>query len=171
MRTGEFVCLLIYVKFKGEEEMVTAAQNGTSGDLSSDAAGQAPDPSVGLTGCSPHDQQLLTALIFGAVVENNPAEAAEFAVRLAICAQMTGGDQQRYGRAVRKAVVEHVKLTEIFPRAETEAALREFWRAVRNARNNPKTIDWLATKFQSTQQSEAVLEFLWAAERALTAAF
>lgn len=143
----------------------------TDPNQSSAAAEPVADPSVELTGCSPEDQQLLQALIFGSLIESNPGDSAEFSVKLAVCAHMTGGDQERYGKAVKKAVVEQVKLTEIFQRAETEAALRAFWRAVRRARNTPRTIDWLAGKFHTQQTSESVLEFLWNAERAVTASF
>lgn len=117
------------------------------------------------------EKDLLTALIFGALHEQNPVTGVDFAVKLAICARMTHGNQEEYAKAVKRAFVVEERMTDLFPRQEAEEVIRSFMRAVRRARNDPVVISELTAQFVEPQTDEIVLEYLLAAERSLASNF
>jgi hypothetical protein len=116
-------------------------------------------------------EEFLLGLVCGVLNESDPLTGVDFAVKIAICAKLTGGDQAAYAKAVRKALVGELELTEIFPKNETEHAVRSFLRAVRHARANPAVISWLAKQFEVPQSETRVRDYLIAAERVLSRVF
>lgn len=116
-------------------------------------------------------EELLMGLIYGVLQENDPLTGVDFAVKIAVCARLTGGDKELYARAVRKALVSEKELTEIFPQSETESAAREFLRAARFARSKPTVLAWLTKQFEIPQSETRVKDYLVAAERVLSRVF
>jgi hypothetical protein len=113
------------------------------------------------------DHNLLMALIYGVLHETDITTGAAFAVRLAVCAQLAGGDQDLYSKYVKRAVVNESRLVEMFPEAEVKAIVRGYLRAIRRARARPELVTWLTTQFAEPQDEDAVKEFLVQAEREL----
>lgn len=113
------------------------------------------------------EKDLLTGLIYGVLHEQDPVSGADFAARIAVCARLAHGDQEVYGRAVKKAVVSEGNLTELFGRQETEDVIREFLRAIRRARNNAETLRWMAEQFAEPQSNVVMKDYLVAVERSL----
>ncbi|HYG73602.1 MAG TPA: hypothetical protein VEK08_01115 [Planctomycetota bacterium] len=117
------------------------------------------------------DRDLLVGLIYGVLHEQEPVSGAEFAAKIAVCARLTNGDQDLYTKAVKKALVNESNLTELFPRTETEQAIRSFMRAIRKARNDSETLIWLGQQFEQPQTEQVVKEYLVSVERALAKNF
>ena len=117
------------------------------------------------------DKDLLVGLIYGVLHEKEPLGGAEFAAKIAVCARLTNGDQDSYSKAVKKALVNEVSLTELFPRSETEAVIRSFLRAIRRARNDQEVLVWLGQQFEEPQPDQVVKDYLVGVERALASNF
>jgi len=117
------------------------------------------------------DKDLLVGLIYGVLHEKEPLGGAEFAAKIAVCARLTNGDQDRYSKAVKKALVNEVNLTELFPGSETEAVIRSFLRAIRRARNDQEVLVWLGQQFEEPQPDQVVKDYLVGVERALASNF
>ena len=116
-------------------------------------------------------KELLLGLIYGVLTEPDPLTGVDFAVKLAVCAKLTAGDKDAYGKAVRKAVGGSMELAEIFPKADVEDAARSFMRAARYGRSNRHVLTWLTQQFEVTQAETRVKEYLIAAERTLGRVF
>lgn len=117
------------------------------------------------------DKDLLVGLIYGVLHEKEPLGGVEFAAKIAVCARLTNGDQDSYTKAVKKALVNEVNLTELFPRSETEAVIRSFLRAIRRARNDQEVLTWLGQQFEEPQPEQTVKDYLVGVERALASNF
>lgn len=113
------------------------------------------------------ERELLLGLIFGAIQDREITPAADFAARIAICARMAAGNQVEYGRYVKRLLIRNEKILEVFSDSESHRAVLQFLRAIRNSRNDEKTLEWLATHFMEPQEAETVRTYLIAVERVL----
>ncbi|MGD0091855.1 MAG: hypothetical protein ABSE73_18225 [Planctomycetota bacterium] len=117
------------------------------------------------------DQTLLQGLIYGTLHDEDPLTGVDFAVKVAVCAKLSGGDQASYGKAIRKVLGGDRELFEVFPRSEIEQTARDFLRASRKARTDPLALDWLRLQFESSQTPQYVKHYLIEAERSLCRVF
>ena len=113
----------------------------------------------------------LLALIFGVLHEDDIVGGAPYAAKLAICARMTNGNQEAYGRAVKRAIVMQELLLNLFDQSETQGVVQQFLRAIRKARRDPETMQWLREQFPQPQESDTVKTYLVTVERELANAF
>jgi hypothetical protein len=113
------------------------------------------------------DQDLLLALIFGVLHEEEIVGGAEFAAKLAICARMTNGNEEEYGKAVKRVLIAEENVLDLFPERETELVVQRFLRAIRKSRNNAPMLTWLGEQFPEKKEIDVVKNYLVAVERAL----
>lgn len=113
------------------------------------------------------DQEILLALIFGVLHEEDIVGGAEFAAKLAVCARMTNGNEEEYGKAVKRVLISEDNLLDLFPERETELVVQGFLRAIRRARSNADALAWLGQQFGEPKDVDTIKTYLVAVERAL----
>lgn len=118
-----------------------------------------------------NEEDLLASLIYGVLHEEEPLTGAEFAVKIAVCARLTNGDQEEYGKAVRKAMSSDGRLIDIFPAPQVEVIIKDYLRTVRKARNNQLLLVWLGNQFPEPKSEAFMREYMIAVERVLSANF
>jgi len=113
------------------------------------------------------ERELLLGLIFGAIQDHEIANAAEFSAKLALCAKMSAGDSEEYGRFVKRVLIREERILDVFPSPDCQQTLLQFLRVIRRSRNDDATLEWLAGKFIEPQEPDGVRAYLINVERVL----